>query len=119
MFSVLNANYAVVRYGSETLVASVIGNDVTVMKVHELPQDFCQCACQGGMLRRNKQTLVQLAGSAAIYRRGIVFEPGGPLDVPDDMLNLWRGFGIEPKQGDWSLLRNHFLMSSAPGADAL
>lgn len=23
------------------------------------------------------------------------------------MLNLWRGFGIEPKQGDWSLMRKH------------
>ena len=50
-----------------------------------------------------------MAGPATISRRGIVFEPGGPLDVPDDMLNLWRGFGIEPKQGDWSLLRNHLL----------
>jgi hypothetical protein len=25
------------------------------------------------------------------------------------MLNLWRGFGIEPKAGDWSLLTNHIL----------
>jgi hypothetical protein len=41
--------------------------------------------------------------------RGVVFEPGGPLEIPNDMLNLWRGFGIEPKQGDWSLLRNHIL----------
>ena len=23
------------------------------------------------------------------------------------MLNMWRGFGVEPKQGDWSLMRNH------------
>ena len=41
--------------------------------------------------------------------RGVVFEPGGPPDVADDMLNLWRGFGIEPKQGDWTLMRNHIF----------
>ena len=31
--------------------------------------------------------------------RGIVFEPGGPLEVADDMLNLWRGFGIRAEAG--------------------
>jgi hypothetical protein len=41
--------------------------------------------------------------------RGVVFEPGGPLEIPKDMLNLWRGFGIVPKHGDWSLIRNHIL----------
>ena len=30
-----------------------------------------------------------------------------PLDIPNDTLNLWLGFGIEPKQDDWSLMRNH------------
>ena len=39
--------------------------------------------------------------------RGVVFEPGGPPEIPNDMLNLWRGFGVEPKQGDWSLMRKH------------
>ncbi len=27
--------------------------------------------------------------------------------------NLWRGFGIEPKQGDWTLMRSHILTSCA------
>jgi hypothetical protein len=39
--------------------------------------------------------------------RGVVFEPGGPLEVHNDKLNLWRGFGVEPKQGEWSLICNH------------
>ena len=68
MFSVLNANYAVVKYGSETLVASIIGNDIIVMKVRRLSQYFCQCARPGGKaFRRNKQGLVQLAGQAAVF----------------------------------------------------
>jgi len=38
-----------------------------------------------------------------------VFEPGGPLDISNDMLNLWRGFGVAPKPGDWSLMRSHIF----------
>jgi Family of unknown function (DUF5906)/RepB DNA-primase from phage plasmid len=37
---------------------------------------------------------------------GITFQPGGG-DVVDNRLNLWRGWGVEPKQGDWSLMRDH------------
>jgi hypothetical protein len=51
--------------------------------------------------------------SAALYWRRhperrqfqqIIFAPG--QDFPEH-LNLWRGFSIEPKPGDWSLLRHH------------
>ena len=39
----------------------------------------------------------QWSGRRQYFGRGIVFEPSGPLEVPDDRLNLWRGFGIDPK----------------------
>jgi Family of unknown function (DUF5906) len=35
---------------------------------------------------------------------GIVFSPVG--DVPG-RYNLWRGFAVDPKEGDWSLLHEH------------
>jgi hypothetical protein len=38
---------------------------------------------------------------------GITFAPDGK--VPDDHYNLWRGFGVEPKAGDWSLLNEHLF----------
>lgn len=34
----------------------------------------------------------------------VVFEPSG---CRPDWCNLWRGFPIEPKKGDWSMLRTH------------
>jgi hypothetical protein len=45
---------------------------------------------------------------------GIVFQPGN-ADVIDGKLNLWRGFGVEPVKGDWSLMRKHMfdVMASA------
>jgi len=36
---------------------------------------------------------------------GVAFAPGSQL--PPDMLNLWRGFGVEAKAGDWSAMRDH------------
>jgi Family of unknown function (DUF5906) len=37
---------------------------------------------------------------------GLIFRPGGDK-VVDGKLNLWRGWGVEPKAGDWSLMREH------------
>jgi hypothetical protein len=37
---------------------------------------------------------------------GVVFDPSKP-HVTDNKLNLWRGWGIEPKPGNWTLMRQH------------
>ncbi|MBX3436249.1 MAG: hypothetical protein KF861_02080 [Planctomycetaceae bacterium] len=37
---------------------------------------------------------------------GFTIDPGGERFV-GDRLNLWQGFGVQAKQGDWSLLRHH------------
>lgn len=36
----------------------------------------------------------------------LVFAPGEGEEV-GDQLNLWRGFGVVPKAGDWTRMRNH------------
>jgi hypothetical protein len=38
---------------------------------------------------------------------GVIFDPGAP-ERPG-ALNLWRGFEVEPKKGDWSLMQDHIL----------
>ena len=45
---------------------------------------------------------------------GVVFDPCGP-EVVDDRLNLWRGWGIDPKPGDWSKMRQHIKHVLANG----
>src|SRR6516165_2718207 len=37
---------------------------------------------------------------------GVIFRPAG-APIVNGRLNLWTGWGVEPKQGDWSLLRQH------------
>src|SRR5262249_14699451 len=38
---------------------------------------------------------------------GLVFQPGSSEAVIGGRLNLWRGWGVEPAPGDWSLMRQH------------
>jgi ABC-type multidrug transport system fused ATPase/permease subunit len=38
--------------------------------------------------------------------RGVTFRPGGPK-VVHECLNLWQGWGVEAKPGDWGLIREH------------
>lgn len=38
--------------------------------------------------------------------RSVAFMPAGPKAV-NGCLNLWRGRGVEPAPGDWSLIRDH------------
>jgi hypothetical protein len=39
--------------------------------------------------------------------QGVQFVPGAPAILKGDRLNLWRGWGLVPKKGDWSKLRWH------------
>src|SRR5262245_34894149 len=45
---------------------------------------------------------------------GVVFRPAGTRII-NGRLNLWTGWGVEPKQGDWSLLRRHIREVLAAG----
>jgi hypothetical protein len=51
---------------------------------------------------------------------GVVFMPGiAPGGEVNDCLNLWRGWGVNPVPGDWSLIREHIeevIAGGNPGA---
>lgn len=52
---------------------------------------------------------------------GIVFKPPKAGDTdPDEgqYYNLWRGFGVEPKKGDWQLFREHILDNICNGNES-
>jgi hypothetical protein len=119
MFAVLNARYAVVRYGGEIVIAIIIPNDIILMKVENFHKMYANVRVRVGFdLVEVSRLWFRWGGRRQYLDHGIVFEPGGPLEVPDDRLNLWRGFGIEPKQGDWPLLRNHLLNVVCSGNQA-
>ena len=50
---------------------------------------------------------------------GVVFEPGEPVLMSGNRLNLWRGFAVQPRKGSWRRMRSHIysvLGAGDPGA---
>ena len=58
------------------------------------------------MVRRIARGIWWLNNPLRRQYAGLVFIPGGAKVIDND-LNLWRGWGIEPKKGSWRLLRRH------------
>ena len=121
LLDAMNETFAVVKYGSKTVVASIVGKGLDFMKVDDFNNMLANLVVQKEIEIKDDSGTPQKTTRAIIvskhwfkskdrrqyFGRGVVFEPGEPLEVRNDMLNLWRGFGVEPKQGDWSLMRKH------------
>jgi hypothetical protein len=41
---------------------------------------------------------------------GVSFRPGEDAVLPGRLLNLWRGFAVEPRKGSWRLIRRHIYL---------
>ena len=50
---------------------------------------------------------------------GLDIVPNGPAVLPNGYLNLWRGWGVDPKPGSWKLLRRHVEEVLANGSQSL
>jgi hypothetical protein len=115
----MNKIFAVAKYGSKIVVASIIGNDLIFMTDDDFHKMFANLVVFEKIKDKNgatKTTAVKVSkrwfewkDRRQYFGRGVVFEPGGAPEIPNDMLNLWRGFGITPKPGDWSLMRDHIF----------
>ncbi len=114
----MNSYYAVVKYGGQIMIARIVGDDINFMKVEDFHRMFANLIVRVQVKDKDGKAVktyrikiskhwFEWDGRRQYVGRGAVFEPGGPREVPSDMINMWRGFGVEPKQGDWSLMRSH------------
>ena len=118
----MNKRYCVVRIGGKTLVAWFSperGREVIQYASFAAFKEYY--TNQKVLATNDKGKLVPMPVAAlwlAWPRRrtydGVTFEPDA-AEIVDDKLNLWRGFGVEPAPGDWSLLRKHILEVIAGG----
>jgi hypothetical protein len=46
---------------------------------------------------------------------GLDLVPNGPAILPNGYLNLWRGWGVEPRKGSWKLMQRHIAEVLANG----
>ena len=51
-----------------------------------------------------------------LQRDGVIFAPAAPALI-NNRINLWQGWGIEPKPGHWPLTREHIFQIVAAGDD--
>ena len=47
---------------------------------------------------------------------GLDLVPGGPAILPNGYLNLWKGWGVEPRKGSWRLMQRHIAEVLANGS---
>jgi hypothetical protein len=111
LLSAMNKIYAVVKYGDQIAIANIVEKRVDFMSDREFHKMMANQVLRSG---NNDKITLSRHWFHWIYRRqyigrGAVFEPGGPLEIPGDMLNMFRGLAIDPAPGDWSLMRAHIL----------
>jgi hypothetical protein len=111
LLSAMNKIYAVVRYGGEIVIANIVGRKIDFMS----DLDFHKMMANQ-VFRPTNGEKIKLSHywSNWDYRRqcigrGAVFEPGGPLEIRGDMLNMFRGLAIDPAPGNWSRMQAHIL----------
>lgn len=112
----INKNFAVVTRGSEVCIMREFTDPITGQ------QDVCFMAVKDFLLlHRNKKISITISGKnkqigAGEYwldspkRReysGVIFEPDKPNIA--GYYNLYKGFGCEPRPGDWSLMNKHLF----------
>ncbi len=130
----MNARYCVVQDGDKVDVlmferhVQMIGKFVHVRQVpiflsfESLRNKYCnQTVCVTEQQRNGARTLTPkplghwwLKHPDRRQYEGIIFQPGG-AEVIANKLNLWRGWGVEPQPGDWSLMREHIRTVVAAG----
>lgn len=114
----MNEKYAVVFMGGSSVIVSierdpVLGGDrLVISRPQDLKLQYANRRYIVGYTKKGHPIYKDL-GSAWIgdLRRrtfdGIGLYPNG--NCPPNILNQWRGYGVEPKVGDWSTIETHLL----------
>jgi Family of unknown function (DUF5906) len=111
LLSAMNKIYAVVKYGDQIVIATIVGKKIDFMsdrEFHKMMANQVLRSADGQIIKLSRRWFNWIYRRQFIGR-GAVFEPGGPLQVQGDMLNMFRGFAIDPAPGNWSLMQAHIL----------
>jgi hypothetical protein len=113
----LNAEYAVVQYGGKVRVLGFDFQNGRKVATFLTFDDFSNYHRKETVLVNGKRVPLGRWWTNHPRRRtysGLTFRPDQG-DVVDGRLNLWRGWGVSPNPGDWSLMRQHLEEVIAAG----
>jgi hypothetical protein len=113
----LNKTYALVIVGDKTIIMKDKANKISFLKVTAFEQWLAN------RLVKSKDRYVPLGKLWMTHRKrrqyeGICFSPGSK-PTPAGHFNMWRGFSVEPKQGDCSKFLAHIRDNVCRGDTAL
>jgi phage/plasmid primase-like uncharacterized protein len=114
----LNAKHFVTTTGGQTVVATLTQDTALKRELLVFSQErdiklrYRHRHYLVGFTAKGFEIWKSLGEAWLAHRNRLNYEcislvPKGP--VPPDTYNLWRGFGVEPKPGDWPLIRQHLL----------
>jgi hypothetical protein len=109
LLSEMNKLFAVVKYGDGIVVANIVGKQLSFMseqEFHKMLANMTYLNAKGAEVKISRKWF-RWRFRREYIGRGAVFEPGGQLEIPGDMINIFRGFAIEPAPGEWSLMLAH------------
>lgn len=121
----LNISHAVVSTGGKTFVAKFTHDDVQRRNKIDFFSKHDFELMLGNRFTRHPET-DKPAPLAKVwlshpqrreYLNGVAFAPLG--EVPEGTLNLWQGFSVEPRPGDWSRLHTHIVENICAGDSEL
>lgn len=124
----LNEEYAVVNLAGDTVILHEVVNpatgyaDVEFSNVSAFNQYFAnkkvsivETNCNGESKKKNVSiSKIWFESPKRRQYLGVVFNPSSKEHI-NGYYNLFRGFGVKPKKGDWSLMQNHIRLVIANG----
>ena len=113
----MNQRYAVVADNGKTCIVyrtrdDALGRDYVFSSSFEdfrnlyLNEYITVTDANGDVKSRNKAGLWLSHPDRRTYKEGLRFLPG-VTECPDGVYNLWAGWAVEPRPGDWSLTKAH------------
>ena len=116
----INRDYAVVQFGGKTVVAVTTEREIKFITKFAFFDMFANkflptTGEDDGMRPSKGPSWWKHRQRREYISPGVVFEPSATPKERPGALNLWRGFAVEPKKGDWSLMQDHILNILARG----
>jgi hypothetical protein len=114
----LNAKHFVARLGGQSVIATLVTDNAMNRDVLVFSQEkdirlrYAHRHFLVGFTQKGSQIWKGLGDAWIAHRNRRTYDfidliPRGAC--PETTFNIWRGFGVEPKAGDWRLIRQHLL----------
>jgi hypothetical protein len=111
--AMLSEKHVLVLFGGKALVSYQEGDTLSFATVAAMKALYANLYVSVKVSDGNGGETVQRKSAFDLWMRsgkrptaeGITIDPAAGRITEDGKLNAWRGFGVEPKAGDWSLIR--------------